>query len=331
MKISKNFAMVAITTLLLAVGVVAAVPAQSAQFTGTNGVIQFSTVQSGGANFTGSVTLINPDGTNSRQVVADGWWASQNSAASKLSYVTNYDAAAQTSNQLCTANFDGSGQNCLLTSPSGKYFSATTMSADGTKIAYVLRSFGSGTSDLFVINFDGTGNTNLTNGVLLNINWPQFSQDGTTIVFNALVTPQIFTIPAAGGSATQITNGNGHRSPSWTIDGKILARAHGSGSEIVRMNADGTNLVVLLTPASIGLGSVDWPGSSPDGTKMVFSGVTPGFGFALWVANIDGTNAVRITPNEQAVDRALPVWSSGDGTYTPPTPNSDPVVPTYTG
>ena len=321
---------------LITVGAFAlsASPAGSAQFPGTNGKIQYSQVTLSGGNIVASIHLVNPDGSGDQAVIANGWYASQNAAGTKIAYVN--PAASGVTNSLHVANFDGSGDTIVSTSASGRQYSATSMSADGTKIVFLDRpSGGPGTSEVMVINVDGTGLTNLTNGAYNGVNGPNISPDGATIVFTSGSPSQLFTIPVTGGSATQITTGAGTRNGSWTPDGKILGTA---SSDIVRMNADGTGLVTLLSGSTISMASVSWPVASPDGTKMVFSASPQAGSFSLWVSNIDGTNPVRILDTAtfgQGIDLALGVWSSNGGapvtTTTTTAPAADPVVPTFTG
>lgn len=330
----------AITGLALGFVVLPTSPAGSAQFPGANGKIQYSQILISGANTSSSVHRVNPDGTGDETVIANGWYSSVCGTGAKISYVT--PAGANTPNELRVANSDGTGDTLIASSTSGRQFTATSMSADGTKVAFIDRpSGGAGSNDLMIINADGTGLTNLTNGSIPSVHGPQFSADGLTILFTSGTNPtQIQSIPAAGGAPTQLTNGAGARSASWTPDGKILYRT--SNNEIARMNADGTNSVVLLTAASLNLIVIDWPMVSPDGTKMSFSAAPQGGNNSLWVANSDGTNPVKILDAAtvgQNIELSHPVWSAVDNasptTTTIPTPTTapadDPVSPAFTG
>jgi len=330
----RRFALASAALFTLGAFALSSSPAGSAQFPGTNGKIQYSQVALSGGNIVASVHLVNPDGTGDQAVITNGWYASQNAASTKLAYVN--PAASGVTNSLHVANFDGTGDTVIATSPSGRQYSGTSMSADGTKIVFLDRpSGGPGTAEIMVINADGTGLTNLTNGAYNGVSGPNLSPDGATIVFTSGAPSQLFTIPVTGGSATQITTGSGSRNGSWTPDGKILGTA---STDIVRMNADGTGLVTLLSATTISMSSVAWPIASPDGTKMVFSSAPQAGYNSLWVANIDGTNPVLIldaTTFGQGVDLALGIWSSTGGapvtTTTTTAPAADPVAPAFTG
>lgn len=342
MEFRKRVAAVALAVAALGATVLMAAPAGSAQFAGVNGRIQYSKVNAG-APRSASVHLVNPDGTGDVTVVADGWWASQDAAATKLSYVTSDGAT------LHVSNFDGTGATTIHTAASGNSLAATSMSPDGTKVAYVDRGQ---STDLYVINVDGSGRTNLTNGAASYPTWPQFSPDGTRILFMAQTgtpgTRQISVIPATGGSVTVVATGN-YSWPSWTPDGKILAElAVNSAQSIVRMNADGSGQTTLLTAASLGMTQLYWPVASPDGTKFTFSAgagnqansrsvasfdpAVNQTALSLWTANIDGSGATRIVDSADGADRALAIWSSNGGVPTTTTTvPAEPAAPKYTG
>ena len=327
----KRFVAVAAAVAMLGASVVMATAAGSAQFAGNNGRIQYSKVGGGQQSISASVHLVNPDGSGDVTVVADGWWASQDAAATRLSYV---DSAGTT---LYVSNFDGTGATAIHTASN---MAATSMSPDGTKVAFIVRAQ---PVDIFVINVDGSGLTNLTNGGVTNPNWPQFSPDGTTVMF--ITNPgtpggsQIQTVPATGGSITTIATGY-FNWPSWTPDGTILAGYEANGvASIVRMNADGSGQTTLLTAASIGAVTLFWPVASPDGTKFSFSASTSAPGpnadpFSLWTANIDGSGATKILETTDGSDAALAIWSSNGGvpaTTTTAVVPDEPVTPKHTG
>jgi Tol biopolymer transport system component len=151
-----------------------------------------------------------------------------------------------------------------------------------------MRSGGTGTSriDIFVINVDGTGETNLTNAPSWD-STPAWSPDESRIVFAS----------------------NRHESPDSCDD---ETRLEDCNLEIWAMNLDGSNPVRLTYEPGIDA----FPDWSPDGTRIVFhtardGNLPTGEGFEVYVMNADGTNQTNLT-NHPSLD-ALPNWSP-DGT-----------------
>jgi len=147
------------------------------------------------------------------------------------------------------------------------------ISPDGTRIAFSRRVAG-GTDDIWGMNADGSGETNLTN-IPGNDLYPNFSPDGTRIVFSS-----------------------NRRAPDGSTD-----------SEIYVMNADGSNLKVL-TNNSV---TDESPVFSPDGTKIAFTSTRNGNTTTgetnnkeIWVMGADGLSPVRLTDN--AVEDSDPDW-----------------------
>lgn len=120
----------------------------------------------------------------------------------------------------------------------------------------------------------------------------------------------LFTMPAAGGKARQVTTGSPSAlNPSWSADGStvVYVSAGARLSEIVVMDADGGN-PVNLTRTYLSAAGVDVddyltymtqaqdgsPSFSPDGTQIVFSSTRNG-GYALYVMNTDGSGLQQIS------------------------------------
>lgn len=95
-----------------------------------------------------------------------------------------------------------------------------TWSPDGSKLVF----FESGPNALFVANADGSGARQLTTCVdpCTRDLEPAWSKDGTYIAYtrasnrNGVLDQQIWVVPAAGGTAQQVTTGpENHAFPSW--------------------------------------------------------------------------------------------------------------------
>jgi len=190
------------------------------------------------------------------------------------------------------------------------------------------------TSDLFLMNTDGTEQTYLIRGS--SATW---SPDSKNIAYHASASGEGLPIKPDPGAATSdsdifvanvddllasvagsqnITN-NGSDTidddPDWSPDGtKIAFTSHPPSdnpinpihAEIYVINPDGTGLT-RLTFNNYEERAPSW---SPDGSRIVFMarvGTHGGNGFEICVMNADGTNFVQLTDN--AVFEGTPTFS----------------------
>jgi Tol biopolymer transport system component len=198
------------------------------------------------------------------------------------------------------------------------------VSPDGKKIAYV---FG---RDIWVMNSDGSGPTNLTNDANFN-DEPAWSADGSKIAFSRDF--DLFTMNADGTGKTNITNTASPQEsqPAWSPDGAKIAYnssacVPGGGNNcIYKTNADGTGTPTNLTPETnvpcSGGGSFshqnvsEHPSWSPGGTQIAFRGsvgCAGTSGLNIWVMNADGSGKTSII-SDNATSDDQPAYSP-DGT-----------------
>jgi Tol biopolymer transport system component len=136
------------------------------------------------------------------------------------------------------------------------------------------------------------------------------SPDGRTLAVD--LQGSIWTIPAAGGTATRITDVyNDARQPAWSPDGKWIAyfAYRDGGYDIWAIAPDGTNQHKLTW------GTFDdrEPTWSHDGTRLAFSsdrGDPLGSDYNIWILDIVSGTFTQVT--KAPSDDYMPSWSPDD-------------------
>ena len=209
------------------------------------------------------------------------------------------------------ANIDGSDP-VNVSNTIGFTEGRPSLSSDGARIVYQ-RDEGS-LLDVFVMNVDGSGTTNLTPGTdASNDGEPEWSPDGTRIVFGSDRTGDVdlYTMASDGSDVVKLTDGSNNRTARWSPDGQRIVftrfldpSAGGTDFELFVINSDGTGLTQITSNGAFRTTDADW---SPDGQWMVLATQDlTGLGFYdLYVMRSDGTDIVRLTTNEGG---ASPRW-----------------------
>ena len=155
----------------------------------------------------------------------------------------------------------------------------------------------SGNFEIWTVNPDGSGLTNLTNNRASD-RGPAWSPDGTKIAFhsNRSGNNEIYVMNASGSGVTRLTNDPAtDANPAWSPDGTQIAfESNRTGNaQIWIVNADGTGLHRLTNDSRDDVG----PAWSPDGTEIAYgTGVACGDcantagNLEVHVINADGTN-----------------------------------------
>ena len=181
---------------------------------------------------------------------------------------------------------------------------AATFAGGNGKIAF--EGTAGGSTDIFVMNADGTGVTNLTENPAEDFD-PVWSPDGTKIAFTSErdANREIYVMNEDGTGAVRLTDDPDQDfRPTWSADGSELLYRHGGDLWII--DAAGG---VPSPFAQVG-GTLTDPDYSPDGQKIAFADNSDG-DFEIYVMNADGTNPVRLVDN--TASDSDPSWSP-DGT-----------------
>lgn len=266
MKKALAFAAVAVVSVL---AVLAAINGSArATYAGENGRLAF------GINVNGNTDVYSvlPDGQDLQRLTTDPGFdacAAYSADGSKIAYCSAQSGTIQ----IWTMNQDGTDKQ-QVTHVNRAIF--PDFSPDGSKIVFTGQAAGSSTRDIYVINSDGTGLTQLTSDAGDNA-YPAFSPNGSKIVFtsNRSGVRQVWLMHADGSHQRQLTFDPQPKDqvPDWSPDGSkiaYVADTHGiadvvspSWGDIWVMNAAGNNQRQLTSGAA-------WYGTawSPDGTRI---------------------------------------------------------------
>jgi Tol biopolymer transport system component len=241
------------------------------------------------------IVTINADGTGSRQLT-DGQAFDAcpdiGSGGALIAFCSNR------SGQFEIWLMDGAGGNQHRLTTLGGDSTFPDISPDGRRIVFDGSATSTEDHDIWVVNADGTGLTQLTNTPGKDDSYPVWSPDGSKVLFTSTRsgTPELWLMDASGKDPRQLTSGQsaGEEPPDWSPDGQRIAYI-ASGSVWVMPVSGGTP--TRLTPASDGDGAPAW---SPKGNEIVYRHLGTG---------PDGT--LRIVSVQSGQSRSLPTGAKG--------------------
>ncbi len=211
--------------------------------------------------------IIGLDGTVIKRIpeVSDGYGLRLSPDGSTIAYITP--------GRISTIGVDGTGRTTLIegiTNNEGDAQDAVSWSPDSSQVAYV------DDGDIFVMNADGSSIRQLTTDPKGDF-YPAWSPDGSTIAYwsgsrsgvdGGPRNSEIYTIPADGGSSTQLTDNDvSNIEPAWSPDGTQIA--YWNGGELWVMASDGSDQHAVTSPSAIADEAAWAPAWSPDGTRIV--------------------------------------------------------------
>ncbi|MCB2408985.1 carboxypeptidase regulatory-like domain-containing protein [Hymenobacter lucidus] len=238
------------------------------------------------SNATGRYQLytMNRDGSDQRQITPDmvpvegynnfGIGYHWSPDGSQLIYAS-YD-------KLWRINRDGTGLVQLATAPNGRHFRECDWTAQGNKI--LVQTVGSNPydSELYTLNADGTGLTQVLGNLPGRLDSPSFSIDGRMLLY------------------------------SRDLDGYENANGRQLNAHIIMQRPDGTGTVDLSAAPSGSTtnngkpaGTNDlFPRFSPDGAKVIFVNMSNDNQSApeIWTMDLDGRNRTRLFQNASFPD-----------------------------
>jgi CxxC motif-containing protein (DUF1111 family) len=258
----------------------------------------------------GSIWVVNNDGTNPNMISFDGdfepTWSPDGST---IAFSSTRTGVAQ----IFTMTPIGTDVTNISNNPLVND-RMPAFSPDGTKIAFQRTPMSLGAvGKIWTMNANGSGQAQVTLGLGTDER-PSYSPDGANIAFstNRDGNFEIYKTPAIGGVATRLTNNAASdRNPSWAFDNSAIAFGsdRNAGLKIWAIAPDGTNPTQVHGNNE---GGGDQPAFSKDSGETIrsfrFSPILVGLGFVECIA--DGTliairNAQPVSMRGTAIEVGL--------------------------
>ena len=173
----------------------------------------------------------------------------------------------------------------------------------------VFRTTRDGNREIYVVNFDGTDERNLTDHFDQDYQ-PTWSPDGGQIAFdsNRVVRRQVFVMNADWSGAPRLITplSSSNSLPAWSFDGSriVFVSDRDGNRDIYVMDSDGGNLIRVTAHTA----SDWWASWSPDGSRIVFTSNRDGIAEVYVIVIGEDLTGGRNLTNNPAGDYR-PVWS----------------------
>ena len=179
----------------------------------------------------------------------------------------------------------------------GASFASASFPGRAGKIAFV--SDAGGSSDIFVMNADGSGRESLTTGTAEDTD-PAWSPEGSRLVF--VRDGAIHVVKSDASGLRRITAGT---TPAWSPDGRriVFSRRVGRGADLYLIRADGRGLTRLTRTGAIE-SDPEW---SPDGRLIAFVRAGVAGDAHLYLLRPNGRGLRRVTGGP--LGDSSPTWS----------------------
>jgi Tol biopolymer transport system component len=160
--------------------------------------------------------IMNVDGTRFRRLLCNGFSISPAWSPLGDVIVFSYVPLGGSFNELWTIKPDGSGLRQLTFGPVPD--GSPDWSPDGSHIAFDRSGYP--TSDIYVIEADGSNLVDLTAGAPTDVNsWPAYSPDGTLIAYDGsqsgIFGTDIYVMDSDGSNVVQLTSDGQSGAPDW--------------------------------------------------------------------------------------------------------------------
>jgi Tol biopolymer transport system component len=190
--------------------------------------------------------------------------------------------------------------------PTSASLSAAGAPTVGPPASIVFYSARGGSQKIYVMNPDGTGQQQVTDGSGNDV-WPDLSPDGRFVTFasNRSGHNEIYVLDLSDGTLVNVSNQSGDNNwPRWSPNGHRIAfhSNHDGNYNILTVNPDGTDLSRVTSNAALD----EFPDWSPNGKQIAFRR-----GTNVYVADADAEeqNVQQLTFLPPAFLNQMPVWS----------------------